>query len=68
MIDSAAWHSIRAASKRIVAKELRLTIQGFEHLPPELAHYVGGQSGHSGRDDAVVLDRDLEMREVRQSF
>jgi putative membrane protein len=35
MIDRAAWRSIRAVSKRNAAKDLRLTIHGLEHLPPD---------------------------------
>src|SRR5688572_19861446 len=55
MIDSAAWHSLRAASKRTVAKDLRLTVQGLEHLPPEGPVLMVARHYHHLYDGCAVM-------------
>jgi 1-acyl-sn-glycerol-3-phosphate acyltransferase len=55
MIDSAAWHSLRAASKVTVAKELRLTVQGFGHLPPDGPVLLVARHYHHLYDGCAVM-------------
>ena len=55
MIDSAAWRSLRAASKRAVAKDLRLTIHGFEHLPPNGPVLLVARHYHHLYDGCAVM-------------
>ena len=55
MIDSAAWRSLRAASKRTVAKDLRLTVQGFEHLPPDGPVLLVARHYHHLYDGCAVM-------------
>ena len=55
MIDSAAWHSLRAVSARTVAKDLRLTVHGFEHLPPDGPVLLVARHYHHLYDGCAVM-------------
>ena len=55
MIDSAAWHTLRAAGKRTVAKDLQLTVQGCDHLPPDGPVLLVARHYHHLYDGCAVL-------------
>jgi putative membrane protein len=55
MINRAAWRSIRAVSKRNVAKDLRLTIHGLEHLSPDGPVLLIARHYHHLYDGCAVM-------------
>jgi putative membrane protein len=55
MIDSAAWRCIRAVSERTVAKDLRLTVHGFELLPPDGPVLLVSRHYHHLYDGCAVM-------------
>jgi 1-acyl-sn-glycerol-3-phosphate acyltransferase len=55
MINSAAWRSIRAASKQTVAKDLQITVHGVEHLPPDGPVLLVARHYHHLYDGCAVM-------------
>ncbi len=55
MIDKAAWRSIRAASKGVVAKDLELSVDGLEHVPPTGPVLLVARHYHHLYDGCAVM-------------
>jgi putative membrane protein len=55
MIDNAAWRSIRIVSERVVARNLRLTVHGLEHLPAEGPVLLVARHYHHLYDGCAVM-------------
>ena len=55
MIDSFAWRSIRAASKRIVGRDLNLHVEGREHLPDDGPVLLVARHFHHLYDGCIIM-------------
>jgi 1-acyl-sn-glycerol-3-phosphate acyltransferase len=63
MIDRMAWHSIRAASERNVARDLRLHVHGLDNLPRDGPVLLVARHYHHLYDGCAVMA--TVPREVR---